>query len=272
MLGTKAILAAKKCLKAGTAFRLTLENKNKTVIDHNIPFIIHYYNNSIYKHHKPVEKHDKNDPLLPPYPQYREVIHLTDSKADHYVFINILMVALGHVVISSANPKCVQGDRLNISDCSALSQIIQGYNNSGIAYYNCGVESGCSQMHKHVQFVPYITNHLFDELIQTSSSHILNQPSYGFRHYSVKLRNYSAQEILHKYNQLMSQSKWDKAYNFLISNQHAVLIPRKCANHPIYNVNVSSLNFGGHFYLWDTDSPKILTNPLKILQDVCIKW
>ena len=273
MIGDKAIQCAKNCLNAKTAFRLILQNKDKIVFDKNIPFLFHYYDSQIYTHHKPVERHETNDPLLPPYPPFREVIHLQEKKANHYVFINILMVALGHVVISSANPRSFQGEPLNISDCSALSQVIQGFNNEGIAYYNCGVNSGCSQMHKHVQFVPYTNNPLFSAMTKNCiKSEVLLNEKFNFQNYSFPLKNYSPHEILNGYNQLLEKSKWKGDYNFLVTNNKAILIPRKCANHPIYDVNISSLDLAGHFFIWENDNKNILKEPLKIIHDVGIDW
>lgn len=273
MIGKRAIECAKKSLKAKTAFRLTLPDKDEVVVSNDIPFVFHYYNSEIYTHHKPVEKHDKNDPLLPPYPPYRKVIYLGEKNANHYVFINILMVALGHVVISSANPKSVQGEPLNISDCSALSQMIQGFNEKGIAYYNCGVNSGCSQMHKHVQFVPFINNPLFSSITKEANQlNVLRNLKFNFRNYSIALKNYTPYEILKGYNKLVLNSNWKGDYNFLIANKKAILIPRKCANDPVYDVNISSLNLAGHFFIWEKDNKKILNNPLKIIHDTCIVW
>lgn len=273
MLGKKAIECARNCLRVKTAFRLTVPEKDQIVLNRNIPFIFHYYNYDHYKHHKRVEKHETNDPLLPPYPQYREVLHIQQNKANHYVFVNILMVALGHVVISSANPKSIQGEPLNFSDCSALSQVIEGFHNQGIAYYNCGVNSGCSQMHKHVQFVPFVNNPLFSAITKPSNtSNVLKNYDFDFQNYSISLNTYSPQEILNAYNKLINKSNWHGDYNFLITNKKAMLIPRKCANDPIYDVNISSLNLAGHFFLWETDSHNILNKALKIIHDTCVVW
>ena len=273
MIGKKAIQCAKNCLNVKTAFRLTRPEKDMIVINDNIPFVYHFYNYDNYKHHKRVERHKTNDPLLPPYPQYREVIHLQQNEANHYVFVNILMVALGHVVISSASPKSIQGEPLNLSDCSALSQVIRGFDEKGVAYYNCGVNSGCSQMHKHVQFVPFTNNPLLSAITKDSNmSSVLRNYKFNFRNYSISLKNYSPQEILNGYNKLINNSKWKGDYNFLIANKKAMLIPRKCANDPIYDVNISSLNLAGHFFIWETDNAEIPQNTLKIVHDTCIVW
>jgi hypothetical protein len=149
------------CISANNAHLLFLPGKTKRVASESLSVLIHYYNTKYYSQPCPVESHTTNDPLLPPYAKHVEVARLADG-ADHYVFVNIGQVVRGHVVVSSANPKAIQGDDLDISDCHALAQVVTGFDQRGLAYYNAGVESGCSQMHKHMQFAPVLDNPLFD--------------------------------------------------------------------------------------------------------------
>lgn len=259
-LVTKAINCANKALKSRTAFMLFLKDKERTTKGSNYECVFHYFDTSVYKRNNPYPKR-KSDPLLPPYPENIQVQHLLGG-ADHYVFINLFMVELGHVVISSANPLHKQGDDLNEKDCSALSQVIRGFNRKGIAYYNSGWESGCSQPHKHMQFAPLLNNPMFNLM--------KNKEKLPYKYYTVELGDDSPSHIYRAYKDLKNQANHNGSYNFIISNGSAVLVPRRKAYHPL-GVNLNSLGVSGHFFLYEDSNPLILKKPLQILTDLCIK-
>ena len=255
-----ALYCARESLKAKTSFMLFLENKTKVVNDEGYNIVFHYFDTKNYIHHDGVEVHKENDPLLPPYPKFRQVAHIRNG-ADHYAFINLYQTSLGHVVISSADPLAKQIEPLNKQDCSALSQVIRGYERKGIAYFNFGLESGCSQMHKHMQFTTLQYNPLFKAMC--------NNANLGIKYYSLKLRDDSPNEIYDGYNELLKKAHWDKSYNFVISEGYACLVPRRFSVHP-YGLSLNSLGVSGHYFVWEGKSEKAEKEPLKVLRDLCV--
>ncbi|OHT07032.1 hypothetical protein TRFO_24758 [Tritrichomonas foetus] len=259
-----ALECARESIKAKTSFMLFLDNKNKKVIDEGHEFIFHYFNKENYKYHKGVQSHENNDPLLPPYPPFCEVAHIKDG-ADHFAFINLYQTSLGHIVISCANPHAKQNEHLNESDCAALSQVICAYENKGIAYFNHGLESGCSQMHKHMQYSTLEYQPLLKEMCEKKYS----KSTLGIKYFSVKLNQISPSEIYEAYQELRKEASWQGSYNFIISNNYAVFVPRKLSIHPL-GISLNSLGVCGHYFVYEDSNPEIEKKPLRILRDSCI--
>jgi ATP adenylyltransferase len=183
------------------------------------------------------------------------------NGANHYVFVNRGMVELGHVVISSADSKDIQTDPLNIQDCHAISQIIKGCNGIGIIYYNCGIESGCSQKHKHFQYA---------SLIEIPFFGIMKDQKYlPFQYYTGKIKDDSPDEILKVYEMLMKQMNYDGSYNLIIYDEVMIIVPRKQANHSL-GVSLNSLGICGHLFLQEKSDEIIERMVFQILQDIHI--
>lgn len=260
MLGKQALEHSIQCIKAKTAYMLFLEGKEKVFSERGVNVVYHFYDPSIYTQHNPVARHKKNDPLLPPYPKYREIAHLQNG-AGHYVFVNINMVTLGHVVVSSDDPNACQEDPLNEKDFHAFSQVIRGFDRKGIAFFNHGLESGCSQYHKHFQFAPLTYNPVFDLMAKGFPL--------KYQYFTHFLKDDRPIDIACAYNDLVKRANPKGSYNFLISNGVAVLVPRKKATHSC-GLNVNSLGVAGHFYAWEKDDQWERDHPLTILEDLCI--
>jgi len=260
MLKSRAIELSKKSIEAKTAFQLFIKEKEKIFSERGVNVVFHYMNPNVYNQHHPVARHKTNDPLLPPYPKFREVAHLQNG-AGHYVFVNLYMVSLGHVVVSSDDPKACQEDELNQKDFNGLSQVIRGFNRKGIAFYNYGLESGCSQYHKHFQFAPLTYNPVFDLMIK-------GYPL-KYQYFTSKLTNDEPIDIARAYEALVKKANWKGSYNFLISNGYAALVPRRKATHKC-GLNVNSLGVAGHFYVWENKDQWERNHPLTILEDLCV--
>lgn len=259
----KSILHAYACLYAKTAYMLFVPSKEKIIKRNGLEFVLHFFDTNIYTQHHPIEDHSKEgtkDPLLPPYPLHRQVKHLQNGAA-HYAFINLYMVEKGHVVISSEAPKARQGDPLEMCDFHALSQCIQGYGRKGVAYYNSGVDSGCSQMHKHMQFAPLPRSPLMEAMI--------DHYPLPYKYYVTKLENDEPIGIKNAYNRLMKESSYNGSYNFVVIDGHAAIVPRIRGTHKC-GININSLGVAGHFFIWDKDEEMVSKDPLKIISDLCI--
>jgi ATP adenylyltransferase/5',5'''-P-1,P-4-tetraphosphate phosphorylase II len=256
----RALECSRGAIDFKTAYRLFLPETRELVVGQGLSVVFHYFDPSVYTHHPPIETHTTNDPLLPPYPPHIEVAHLLDG-ADHYVFVNRGMIVPGHVVISHASPRAIQGDDLDISDCHAMAQVLRGCDYQGIAYYNAGRESGCSQMHKHMQFAPLTDNPLFEAMRKGVPL--------PWRYCAANLRAVTADELLGAYRRLRQSINHDGSYNVVVSNGAMAVVPRRRAGH-LWGVNVNSLGVSGHFFLWKTSDRIIEQRPLQILRDLCV--
>ena len=77
-----------------------------------------------------------------------------------------------------------QGERLKSGDFDALSRVFHGFNNQGIGYYNCGINAGCTEPHKHLQYIPSNIAPMLDAIIF--------EKKVPFICYSTKLDNYDS--------------------------------------------------------------------------------
>lgn len=237
---------ADNCLNANTARFLNDDALEIQISIHHFLFIIHYNLDSA-KPHKPLDVNKQKEPLLPPYPEHR----LCEHYKHHYIFINKNMLCPGHVVISADSKDCHKVDMLNIDDFDALSHVICGFDGIGIGYYNCGIDSGCSQYHKHLQYVPFEQTPILDSMI--------NHEKLPFRFYIQKIESYEPQLIEQAYFSLFNQLDKGICYNFICSKKHVVLIPRRTIKTP-ENIVINSLGYCGHIitrkeYVTDSFNP-----------------
>lgn len=262
-LKEKILTAAENCIKARTAFLLF--KKSETVKKDGLTFQFHFYDRSIYTgDHPPVPQ--QNDPLQPPYPPYILAEHLTGERGAHNLQINKFSFNLGHTIGSSDNPSDIQGDPLLTHDFACFSELLQDFGNSGIGYYNSGFESGCSQVHKHVQYVPNDDNPL-----ALAMSQGVDLP---YLYYATPIDNYSTACIEDGYKRLHSlmeagpHASEIKNFNFIVTNKHVFIVPRRKARHPL-EITVNSLGVSGHFFTYEEEKEKFMERPLEIIRDLC---
>lgn len=259
----KALKHAEDCLKVGHAFMYADESKEKRVSQNGLDFVLHYRNGRKSEGRNVVEDHQKSgtpDPLLPPYPLYKEVMHLEDG-AGHYLFVNRYQVAKGHIVISSDDPKDRQTDSLTQRDFIALSKVIHGYDCKGIAFFNCNTGSGCSQMHKHMQFAPLTYNPLFEAMV--------NGKELPYKYFTTRLDDYEPNTLKDAYEYLMDKASTPSHYNFIISSNCAALVPRVRGTHE-NGVGVNSLGVSGHLFIFDSDEKIVTKNIIRMISDLCV--
>lgn len=245
------------------AYLLFVPKKKDIITDRGVTFHLRYYNTELLsKISSPPQKFRK-DPLLPPFDPN---IHICDMKdgAYHHILVNKFMQKRGHIVVSSINPSAEQGEPLNDEDFTAFSKVLLAFGCNGICYYNSGIESGCTQLHKHVQFVPTSEKPLFDAMVSGE-----NLP---FIYHAVKLRGSDASAIADAYKELMDMAKRDPAhpaYNFIVSDGNAVFVPRRKARHECGLV-VNSIGICGHLSIWQWTHPMVRREPLTVIRDLCV--
>ena len=239
------------------AFKLFLDQKPKIINQNNIKFLFHKFDESLLKFvSNPPQKYN-NDPLLPPYHPLLYVGNLFKNN----IIINKFMHLPGHVVCSSEDINSKQGEKLNFNDISLMSYLLKEFNFKGVSYYNSGINSGCTQLHKHIQFAPIDETPLLDLMY--------NNYNFQFKYFIEPIKDFNENSIFNSYNNLILKINPKIDYNFLINSKAIYLIPRKSAQHST-GIVINSLGLCGHLAIWNWSNPLIENNPLNIFNDLCI--
>lgn len=250
---------SRTALQNKSAFYLIAQDRSMFVRDCGVDFQFQFYDMKLLNFFSKKSKNNTNkrDPLLPP---FCSDLHVCDI-GDHHVLINKFMQRICHVVLSSKDKDAKQGDDLFGSDFVILGKMLEEYEGKGIAYYNAGINSGASQKHKHLQFMPNIEGNVLNAMGDNA-----NLP---FVYHALKLRNMKPKEIKDAYKELCLMGSFDKqhnSYNFMISNNIAAYVPRTRSlskNHVLIN----SISMSGILSIWEWNPPK---NPMSLLSDVTI--
>jgi ATP adenylyltransferase/5',5'''-P-1,P-4-tetraphosphate phosphorylase II len=260
-LAAQVRACAEASLAAGSAWFLFHTEKEKVFTYKDLSFVVHYLNRNVYPaHKKTIRPHPHKDPLLPPYPQHKQVAFLGDG-ANHYLLVNRSMVTLGHTVISCADPARHQGDPVDLSDCHAIAQVLAGHDYIGLTYYNCGIDAGCSQLHKHLQFAPLPYNPILDVYRRHEKL------PWQYRH--VELPEMTADHIFNAYRQVHEEFGKPDVYNFIVAKGVAVLVPRRKSMTDSEIIS-NSLTVCGHWMIWEEQGPEVEADPIAILTEVCV--
>jgi ATP adenylyltransferase/5',5'''-P-1,P-4-tetraphosphate phosphorylase II len=257
---SRLVLArAREAISKRAAFLLFLPGSPQTCLDCGVRFIYHEYNASLLASlSNPPQKYAK-DPLLPPFDAHLHVVDLPD----HHVLVNKFMHEPGHIVLSAIDKAADQGAPLGPADFGALSRVLTSFE-KGVGYYNCGIESGCTQLHKHVQFAPITQTPLFEAMAA--------RRRLPFVYRSTEMAGMRPEDIRDAYLRLMEEAGigTDGAqYNFIVGKGSAVLVPRKKAQHPC-GIVVNSIGMCGQLSVWKWSDPIILKRPMSVITDLCV--
>lgn len=258
----RAIKNSYKALANHDIFYRFLGGKPNKVYSKGREFEFHYYDPKFEKKSTSPPKKLPRDPLMPPYEPYVKLGHYKEKGASHYLILNKYQLMPGHIIMALDNQSEMQGSILKKHDFSMLSQLLNQINDKGVAYYNGGVEAGCTQFHKHLQYVPSFDNPLFDAMA--------NGEKLPYKYYIEKLDDYRPDSIGDAYKRLFEKMNFNGSYNFVISNKIAAMVPRKKARHKT-GVLVSSMAICGHLYVSKLNAKKAAKNPLEIISDVCFQ-
>ncbi|KAG1663388.1 hypothetical protein FOA52_007125, partial [Chlamydomonas sp. UWO 241] len=103
---------------------------------------------------KPATKrHASPNPPPNPFLPYEEALWVAHLSDTHTCVLNKFNVVPYHSLVVTRKFES-QGDPLNAQDLAGASALLGAMPFGGIAFYNCGPESGRSQPHKHMQVVP----------------------------------------------------------------------------------------------------------------------
>ncbi|KAK6529383.1 bifunctional AP-4-A phosphorylase/ADP sulfurylase [Arthrobotrys megalospora] len=162
----------KRALKAGA---LTFSETEVHNIAHDgINYQIRYAPNLLKKpistsqpqnpvHSAPPNPTTKSNPFLPPNP----ALYVTAIPRSHYLVLNKFPVIPGHFILAT-NEFEKQGCPLAVGDLEGVLSVLRGWETDAsddghdeaaehrclYAFFNSGRESGASQPHRHLQFLP----------------------------------------------------------------------------------------------------------------------
>lgn len=219
----------------------------------------------------------KQDPFSPPYNPNLHIGDLQDEQTqDQYVvLLNKYSVIQQHFIVASKEYQ-PQSSPLTPTDLVTIFQFLLAARRVGrnfIAFYNCGENSGASQPHKHVQFLPLTLDSIppVEQLAKKTKLEVSERPfsltrlSYAnhVRRFPSDIAFYDRDELestltqafLQLLDLVVSTVRHDPdyppgklSYNIWMTQEHLHLIPRK---HEAYSmsqggvVSVNSLGFAG---------------------------
>ena len=192
---------------------------------------------------------------------------------------------------------------LDNEDFSAMKNVLKELD--GVSFFNCGLQSGASQPHKHIQFisreglgdvpidrllVKTITN---EENIESSVAEgngiaFYSVPLFKFKHALCDTKDKTAEEISIIYQSMMKhlglmmnsgevnymlphhheETEVFQSYNVLLSREYLLIVPRVAEKYK--NVSVNSLGYIGCILTKGDEQFNVITNegPLAVLQAV----
>ncbi|OHT02992.1 hypothetical protein TRFO_29751 [Tritrichomonas foetus] len=290
----RAIENSYRAFANSDSFLLFLQGQDKRIIKNGIEFILHYFDPSVNNTSTNPPRVTKRDHLMPPYEPYIELDRFTtkeqlinvtshhnrssqndqNSEKDqfrdvaspcHFLILNRYQFCPGHVIMSldtTYNFKNeFQGSPLIDHDYSMLSILLHQVDDRGVAYYNGGVDAGCTQYHKHMQYVPNFYNPLFDKMALGEKL--------PYKYFTEKIDDYRPETIGYAYKKLMERMDHSGSYNLVISNKVAAIVPRIKAKHRS-GVVLNSMGICGHLSVWNYNAKPVEENPLSVFEDCCI--
>ncbi|MCJ1261987.1 hypothetical protein MMC22_001856 [Lobaria immixta] len=171
-------------------------------------------------------------PFVHPDPEFV----LTSVGNSHTLELNKFCVLRPSLVLHT-NKFVPQTNDLEEIDITAAWDVLKRLIVPQIVLYNCGVEAGSSQGHKHLQIFPRPRPEDFnlfpdtEDLSLDEPSSVLNVP---YQHWVIGIPpNAPATEVVARYQQLlkktreaMSKTSESTAYNVLLVSQWILIIPR----------------------------------------------
>ncbi|WP_204103742.1 MULTISPECIES: phosphorylase [Spirulina sp. CCY15215] len=225
------------------------------------------------------------NPFLP----YESELFVTDISPTHLCLFNKFNVVDRHLLLVTREFEH-QETWLTLEDFTAMWACLTEID--GLAFYNGGEKAGASQMHKHLQIVPFPLipageNMPISPLISTVKwqEKIGKIDSFSFNHAIIRFDfkdNLSiwdkAQRTLNLYQDLLNKigifhngeerGQQTHAYNLLATREWLLIVARSQGE--FQSIGVNSLGFAGTFFVRDTEQLNLLKKltPLKILKNV----
>jgi len=262
------------------------------VKDKNLDFVVRILDSlqrkeTAKKKQKKYQSLTNYNPFLP----YEDDLYVADLDDTHLCILNKYNVVKNHVLIITRDFQ-PQENLLNLKDLESLWLVLKEV--QGLGFYNAGALAGASQPHKHLQvipfpFVPNYSSFPMDNLVLSYQDKIKEkevvmvdklpyQSAIAFHNTMDKSVQESAKITLELYQKMLdflgidqSKEKTEGNYNFLITKQWLMIIPR--SKPKALSISVNSLGFAGALLVKDEEQLEIIKQykPLHILTEVGIK-
>lgn len=205
------------------------------------------------------------DPFLPPYEADVVVSEQMDDYPEYAMLLNKFNVLDNHALVVTRAFES-QSERLSARDLSVLRDCVLQLN--GLGFYNCGLASGMSQPHKHLQIVPLSEPVPFDSIIRGSvNGHI---PQFQFKHRCLLLDTQSPAEIAEAYLEMLSVLECLEsrcAHNVLMTEDWLLVVPRTNAD-GMEGLPVNALAYAGMFLALNSRQLAHLHSPEGIMESL----
>lgn len=199
-------------------------------------------------------------PFINPDPE--EVV--TDLGTTHRLLINKYGILRPMTVISTTE-YALQSDDLDLSDIDAAWSVLKVFKTPSLIIYNCGVNAGSSQGHKHTQVFPLPEHVLWPTKARSTEGKHFGVPLeevakqwpdistdleyIPFKHYVLRLpRDTDAKTVYNSYLRLLrlarealaSSGDGSDDYNVAITADWVAVIPRRTSDGP-YGANAAAM-------------------------------
>ncbi|CEJ92611.1 hypothetical protein VHEMI08250 [[Torrubiella] hemipterigena] len=161
----------------------------------------------------------------------------------HVIVVNKFAFARPHLMLVSSDGYRRQFEPLDLIDLEAVWSSVMSMSNDYIAFYNCGRDSGCSRLHKHIQLMPMPTMS-FASFLDIEGGKETEVPYiWAYKRFAsgaitatnlVEIYNLLLKEATHVYTKATGKESSIQAgvaipHNMILSKRWMVVLPRRQA-------------------------------------------
>ncbi|KAL1863653.1 hypothetical protein Plec18167_000749 [Paecilomyces lecythidis] len=170
-------------------------------------------------------------PFINPNPD--EVI--TDIGQSHRLLVNKYCIYRPMLVLPTRE-FALQEDDLNTTDLTAVWAVMKSFSTPLLMIYNCGVNSGSSQGHKHLQLFAAPQHELWPSRATSEEDVACRIPGVSFKHYVLRIpERATTRDIVRIHERLLALTKEalvkagdvDGDYNVAMTAEWMAFIPRR---------------------------------------------
>jgi len=271
----------------------TIETQSSTYEDGGVKWILKFAS-SLANKPSNNSSDNKKKPDFDPFLPVDSNLFVCEHR-DYNIVLNKFNVNPHHVLLTTKEWQS-QDDDLNMKDFASSWYIIKNMNT--LAFYNHGKESGASQHHKHVQFLPVPIdaqhskyNFPLEEILLSNSKdedndQIFHLDELPFKHACVQFSSARIKPLSDSdedqdcfgryveplYKKIMEhlQLASNSDYNIIWTTRHLVIIPRKCEKTTPAGISMNSVAFIGTMLAKKNEELDAIKQigPMKLLQSV----
>ncbi|KAG9577203.1 hypothetical protein KCU77_g13508, partial [Aureobasidium melanogenum] len=183
-------------------------------------------------------------PFVNPDPE--EVV--TDLSSTHRLLVNKYGIFRPMTVIPTRH-YALQTDDLDLSDINVAWSVLKAFQTPSLVIYNCGINAGSSQGHKHTQVFPLPIHGLWPSRATSCKAISTDIKDVPFKHYVLRLPAHAnANTVYEVYLRLLEPSRevlaksgeGSRDYNVAMTADWIAVIPRRTSNGP-YGANAAGM-------------------------------